>query len=146
MENLKRIRNWKKGVVFVVLCIAAICFPLHAKAEGADEEVTIYGLGSGFPVEGNGLKTIGPYCFRGNGSLVFIRIPDSVTALGAYAFSYCDNLKHIYFYGNAPEFGGTIEDTFYDGVFYYCKAKAYYPKGNATWTKDVLKDHDGTIT
>ena len=97
-------------------------------------------------VEGNGLKTIGTHCFRSNTSLVVIRIPASVTSLGAYAFGYCTQLKHIYFSGDAPKFGSTIDDTFYDRVFYSCTANAYYPEENATWTEDVLKDHDGTIT
>lgn len=101
---------------------------------------------SSVTVEGNGLTTIGTYCFRSDSSLSIVRIPASVKVLGAYAFSYCSKLKYIYFMGDAPEFGETIDGTFYDKVFYFCTANAHYPEGNATWTEDVLTDHDGTIT
>ena len=97
-------------------------------------------------IEGNGLSTIGNHCFRSNNSLSAIRLPASVKVLGAYALSYCSKLKHIYFMGNAPEFGNTIDGTFYDKVFYSCTANAYYPDGDTTWTDDVLTNHDGTIT
>ncbi len=101
---------------------------------------------SGITIEGNGLITIGTHCFRSDSSLSVVRIPASVKTLGAYAFGYCSKLKHIYFMGDAPTFGETIDGTFYDRVFYSCTADAYYPEGNATWTEDVRTNHDGTIT
>lgn len=101
---------------------------------------------SGVTIEGNGLTTIGAHCFRYDSSLLVLRLPASVNTLGAYAFGNCSKLKHIYFMGDAPEFGGTIDGTFCDRVFYSCTANAYYPEGNATWTEDVMTNHDGTIT
>lgn len=101
---------------------------------------------SSVTIEGNGLTKIGTHCFRYDSSLSIVRLPASVKALGAYAFSYCSKLKYIYFMGDTPEFGETIDGTFYDKVFYSCTANAYYPEGNATWTEDVLTNHDGTIT
>ena len=101
---------------------------------------------SGITFEGEGLTAIGTHCFRSDTSLSVVRIPASVKTLGAYAFSYCSGLKHVYFKGDAPTFGETIDGTFYDKVFYSCTANAYYPEGNATWTQDVLTNHDGTLT
>ncbi|MDE6433808.1 MAG: leucine-rich repeat protein [Lachnospiraceae bacterium] len=101
---------------------------------------------SGVTIEGNGLTTIGAHCFRYDSSLLIVRLPDSVNTLGAYAFGNCSKLKYIYFMGDAPEFGETIDGTFYDRVFYSCTANAYYPEGNATWTEDVMTNHDGKIT
>lgn len=101
---------------------------------------------SGITFEGDSLTAIGTHCFRSDTSLSVVRIPASVKTLGAYAFSYCSGLKHVYFKGDAPVFGGTIDGTFYDRVFYSCTANAYYPEGNTTWTQDVLTNHDGTLT
>lgn len=95
--------------------------------------------------EGNGITDIGMYCFRSNTALVTIRIPESIKTLGAYSFSYCSRLKHIYFMGDAPIFGGTINEKFYDNVFMGCTANACYVEGE-TWTEDALSDHGGTIT
>ena len=97
-------------------------------------------------IEGEGLQTIGNHCFRSDYMLSTMRLPASITELGAYAFAYCSQMKHIYFEGDAPVFGGEIEGTFYDGVFVYCTAKAYYPEGNNTWTSEVLTGHEGEIT
>jgi len=97
-------------------------------------------------IEGSGLTAIGSHCFQSNSSLSVIRMPESVETLGAYAFAYCFQLKHIYFRGDAPAFGETIDGIFYDKVFAGCRAGAYYPEGNVTWTEEKRTDHDGTIT
>ena len=94
---------------------------------------------------GNGITDIGTHCFRSNAALTVIRIPASVKMLGAYAFAYCNKLKYIYFMGDAPEFGETIDGTFYDRVFMGCTADAYYMEEKA-WRLEDLSDHDGTIT
>lgn len=101
---------------------------------------------SDITIEGNGLTTVGSHCFRYDSSLLLVRLPASVNTLGAYAFGSCNKLKYIYFMGDAVNFGETIDGTYYDRVFYSCTANAYYPEGNATWTKDVMTNHDGTIT
>lgn len=101
---------------------------------------------SGLKIEGSGLTAIGRHCFQENSALSVVRIPDSVKTLGAYAFAYCGQLKYIYFRGDAPAFGETIDGKFYDNVFAGCRANAYYPEGNATWTEDKLAAHDGTVT
>ena len=95
--------------------------------------------------EGEGLKRIGTHCFRSNSKLSTITIPASVQSIGAYAFAYCNQLKQIYFMGDAPEFGDTIEERFYDDVFHVCSLNAYYMEHNDTWTQQVLEDHGGTV-
>lgn len=125
--------------------LQSITIPVSVEEMGEGAFGNCSGL-SGITFEGNGITSIGAHCFRSDTSLSVVRIPASVKALGAYAFSYCSKLKHIYFMGDAPTFGETIDGTFYDRVFYYCTADAYYPEGNATWMEDVLTNHDGTIT
>ncbi|MBQ9388164.1 MAG: leucine-rich repeat domain-containing protein, partial [Lachnospiraceae bacterium] len=73
-----------------------------------------------------------------------ITISDSVEYVGTLAFWDCDNLKKIYFKGDAPEFS---TDEWGDGdQFSGVTATAYYPKGNATWTEEVRQDYGGEIT
>ena len=93
----------------------------------------------------DGLEVIGAFCFRDNFDLSVIRIPSTVTQLQAAAFYGDYNLRKIYFYGDAPEFGSQISGTYYDRVFYGCAKgmEAYYPAGNSTWDDTALSDHDG---
>ena len=93
----------------------------------------------------DGLEVIGAFCFRDNFDLSVIRIPSTVTQLQAAAFYGNYNLRKIYFYGDAPEFGSQISGTYYDRVFYGCAKgmEAYYPAGNSTWDDTALSDHDG---
>ena len=85
------------------------------------------------------VTNIGSNSFSGCTSLKSIAIPDSVTNIGDYAFSGCKNLSKITFSGSVPYMMGLwfLEDV---------TAKAYYPKSNNTWTKDVLQDYGGNIT
>ena len=91
------------------------------------------------------VTSIGNFAFDRAANLSVVRIPDSVTSLGAYAFSRT-NLDCIYFMGNAPVFGGEINSTQYDNVFYNCTTTAYYSADDATWTEDVLSNHGGAVT
>lgn len=100
---------------------------------------------SAVTIEGNGLTTIGTHCFRSDSAISVIKIPSSVTSIGAYSFAYCSGLKQIYFLGDAPEFGETIDGAFYDQVFYGCNANGYYIEDNGTWTEELLSGHGGTI-
>ena len=72
------------------------------------------------------------------GKLSYIEIPERVTKIGEAAFAMQSNLESVKFRGDAPEFTDTafLEDTL----------TAYYPLGNATWTKEVMQDYGGTIT
>ncbi|MCM1180803.1 MAG: leucine-rich repeat domain-containing protein [Clostridium sp.] len=124
--------------------IRRITIPESVTALGEGAFGNCSGL-SDVTMEGNNLTTVGNHCFRNDGSLLLVRLPASVETLGAYAFGNCNKLKYVYFMGDAPAFGDTVEDTFYDEVFYYCTANAYYPEGNATWTTDVRTAHGGTM-
>lgn len=84
-----------------------------------------------------GMQYIGnsvTYCY----GLTEITIPSTVTTLGNTAFYHSNNLKKVIFTGPAPTIGSR--------AFSRMNATAYYPAGNETWTEDVLKDYDGTIT
>jgi hypothetical protein len=97
---------------------------------------------------GNGVITIGPGAFTGT-SLTAVSIPNNVTSIGFQsfwgitsltnvtvgnsltniadqAFSYCSNLRGIYFEGNAPSLGGT-------GVFAGSSTSIYYLPGTTGW-------------
>ncbi|MCD7748399.1 MAG: leucine-rich repeat protein, partial [Firmicutes bacterium] len=65
-------------------------------------------------------------------------VPDSVTSIGSFAFSYCTSLTEITFEGDAPSIG--------ENAFECVGATAYYPADNDTWTEDVMQDYGGTIT
>ena len=86
----------------------------------------------------DGVSGIYQYVFSGCESLSALTIPASITEIGMYAFDECTSLKEITFLGDAP----TIDET----AFYRDVIKAYYPKGNATWTESVRRNYSGTIT
>ena len=90
--------------------------------------------------------SLGVGAFGNCSSLKRVYLSTSVKSLGAYAFAYCYGLDAVCFYGDAPEFGSSIDGTYYDRVFYSCTTSAYYPEGNATWTKEIMTGHDGSVT
>lgn len=99
---------------------------------------------SSMTFEGEGLTTIGADCFRVN-RLSVLRLPSSVTSIGASAFAHSD-LKYIYFSGDAPTFGSIVDGEYQDQVFEGFADQdlnAYYVEGNSTWTQDVLTAHGG---
>ena len=57
---------------------------------GDEEEVVIPS-----EIEGVTVQLVSNGCFRENNTLRKVEIPDSVTALGSYAFYYCSNLEEI---------------------------------------------------
>ena len=73
-----------------------------------------------------------------------VSIPGSVVLLNDNVFKKCNELKTVYFKGNAPQF---IEDDLMEpGCFYGTTTTVYYPANNLTWTADVMHDHGGSIT
>jgi hypothetical protein len=75
---------------------------------------------------GNGVTSIGNFAFYACTSLTSITIPSLVTNIGDDAFAYCDNLKAVYFQGNAPSVGSS-------NVFYGDSATVYYLPGTTSW-------------
>ncbi len=94
------------------------------------------------------LKSIGMQAFQGCHSLTELMVPESVNYIGDNAFGWCTDLKSVYFWGDAPELGKYVFDS-------YCPAPAsvgdelrpswsdylpiegltlYYIEGRAGWT------------
>ncbi len=86
----------------------------------------------------DGVTGIGLSVFAYCSSLKSITIPASVTYIGMGAFARCSGLTSIVFEGDAP--------TIHSMAFTKVTATVYYPAGNNTWTADVMKNYDGTLT
>ena len=74
-------------------------------------------------------------------------VPASVTHIGEFAFSFNPALKRVYFVGDAPEIFDSSD--YYDmyAVFWNTNPiDAFYPEGNATWTKDKQRNYGGQLT
>jgi hypothetical protein len=64
--------------------------------------------------------------------LAKVTIPNSVTSIGEFAFSYCDRLTNAYFQGNAPAVDGQLgsaDSTIFSGE----SGTAYYLPGTTGW-------------
>lgn len=85
------------------------------------------------------LTSIGGRAFENCYSLRRITLPETLTSIESVAFYGCADLTSIVFRGDAPKFGTEY-------VFSNVTANAYYPAGNPTWTKDVMKGYYGRIT
>lgn len=83
------------------------------------------------------LKKIGSHAFYSS-DLTQITIPENVTEIVQYAFGFCESLKRVQFMGSAPSIDSH--------VFCGTTITAYYPKDDPSWTEDVRKDYEGTIT
>lgn len=92
---------------------------------------------SSVEIEGNTLTSVGSACFYNCGALTKMYFPASLKSLGSMALYQCYNLKAVYFYGDAPIIG--------DKVLGYKTLLAFYPEGNATWTKDILESDGNDI-
>lgn len=94
------------------------------------------------------VTTIGEWAFANCGTLKRLVIPNGVTSIGARAFSGCKQLNVI-FTGNAPKFstGAVGKDGAFKGQeqFYRGTAMAYYPKGDGTWTEEIMLDYGGKV-
>ena len=84
------------------------------------------------------LVEIGNNAFLGCKSLKSITIPSSVTSIGKKTFRGCTALKEIRFLGNAPTIGSD--------AFMETSPVVYYPRGNTTWTRDIMGNYEGSIT
>lgn len=75
-----------------------------------------------------------------NTNIKEITIPASVTYISDFTFGSCQQLKNVYFEGNAP----AVETESY--VFYTDPITIYYPLGNKTWTSEVKASFGQNIT
>ena len=63
-----------------------------------------------------------------------VMIPDTVTTIEESGFGYNENLKNIYFCGDAPAFGINI--------FMYAHANVYYHEGTKGWPAQIKDMYD----
>ena len=83
------------------------------------------------------LESLGVNAF-GDSGLVEITIPPNVREIYNDCFGWCFALKKVHFTGDAPNI--------HSDTFCCTTTTAYYPAENPTWTEEVRKDYDGTIT
>ena len=94
----------------------------------------------------DGVTTIGDWAISVCPELTGVTVPASVTAIGDRGFSACPSLYFEYstslteitFEGDAPQLGNEV----------FCEqvATVYYPAGNKTWTKEIMRNYGGAIT
>lgn len=90
------------------------------------------------------LTSIGNCAFRYCSKLPVLEFPSAVSSIDSNAFGGCTALKLLIFTGKAPVIR---HDAFCDiAVGGYVSATAYYPRGDTTWTADVLQDYGGSLT
>ena len=83
------------------------------------------GLGGSYTVP-DGVTNILDYAFSYCNSLTNVTIPASVTSMEWDAFTFCGALTRVYFLGNAPDTGG-------GNPFNYANATVYYLPGTTGW-------------
>lgn len=92
---------------------------------------------------------MGSETFSGCCKLKSVRFGENFNRCREYTFEGCDELKEIYFTGDAPWFS---DDAF--GAFSYppqtdlhaITATVYYPQNNSTWDKAIQQSYGGEIT
>ena len=85
-----------------------------------------------------GLTTIGQYAFSYCSNISKLTLPTTVTTLDSYAFYGMYYLKEVVFTGDAPSISNS--------AFYSITATVWYPMGNETWTDSVKQQYGGTLT
>ncbi len=86
----------------------------------------------------DGVTEIKPYAFAGYGGLLSVTVPESVTVIGNDVFFECDNLKTVWFQGDAPEFRGDSFASTWPTIYYFAD--------NTTWTEEVMQTQSNTVT
>ena len=82
---------------------------------------------------------IGDYMFEDCTSLTEITLPKEPDKIGRFAFKGCSTLSKVTFPGSCPT---NFDSSAFSGVTAVC----YYPDNDLTWTDEVKKDYEGTLT
>lgn len=89
-------------------------------------------------IDGVPVTQIGKNAFSGRDDLLDVRLPQTITVLGRYAFYNCKNLRQITLYDG-------IED-YYDGVIKQCgrleEVQLIQQRGDYSVMKELLADND----
>ena len=88
----------------------------------------------------NGVTSIGDYAFSYCNSLTSVVIPDSVTSIGDSAFYYCSSLTSLVMPDNVTSIG--------DWAFSDCSklTSVYYEGPGRKWAKISFGSHNGSLT
>lgn len=82
---------------------------------------------------------VGECQFENCTSLTEITVPKEVAKIGRFAFKGCSTLSKVTFQGSCP---ASFDSSAFSGVTAVC----YYPDNDLTWTDEVKKDYEGTLT
>lgn len=82
---------------------------------------------------------IGENTFENCTSLTEITLPKELNKIGRWAFKGCSTLSKVTFQGSCP---ASFDSSAFSGVTAVC----YYPDNDLTWTDEVKKDYEGTLT
>lgn len=86
----------------------------------------------------DGVRAIEEYAFQNCTSLESITIPSSVLVMDGDIFYLCSSLTAVIFEGDAPWFSTSPLKNL--------TATVYYPRGNDTWTEEVMERFGETLT
>jgi len=94
---------------------------------------------SGSYTVSDSVTEIGAYAFSGCKKLTEVTIGSGVDTIIYGAFENCTALKTVRFRGDAPE-------DFRTSAFTGVTATVYYPEGNSSWSSDMRQNYGGTLT
>ncbi len=124
-----------KKTLLLLLCAALLCSAFPAAADG-DFEVSPDGVlakyrgAGGDVVIPEGVTGIGDYAFSFCESMTGVTIPDSVTSIGKSAFSMCKALKDVWYAGTKSGWDAIVigdNNTCLTDAAIHCEASAATP-------------------
>lgn len=97
-------------------------------------------------VDCGNVTSIGMFAFYGCTSLKEVRIRETTTEIGTWAFRECGSGALIYFYGDPPNMALTTEGEADLGIFKDTSATVFYPEDRPGWNDSVKSSFSGSLT